>query len=88
MWRCAFSGSLGTAGHTACSNAQYLLADNAIAGPVQVGTPYPEIVTSAFVQATATGIDIFFVSSTLNNIESMRPADAVRENRFCDSRGV
>ncbi|WP_210687349.1 pyruvate carboxylase [Mycolicibacterium sp. GESEQ-9] len=44
-------------------------------------TPYPELVTSAFVQeATATGIDIFRVFDALNNIESMRPAiDAVRE---------
>lgn len=44
-------------------------------------TPYPEIVTSAFVQeATATGIDIFRIFDALNNIESMRPAiDAVRE---------
>jgi pyruvate carboxylase len=44
-------------------------------------TPYPELVTSAFVQeATATGIDIFRIFDALNNIESMRPAiDAVRE---------
>ncbi|OBJ92934.1 pyruvate carboxylase [Mycolicibacterium fortuitum] len=44
-------------------------------------TPYPESVTSAFVQeATATGIDIFRIFDALNNIESMRPAiDAVRE---------
>lgn len=43
-------------------------------------TPYPEIVTSAFVdEATATGIDIFRIFDALNNIESMRPAiDAVR----------
>lgn len=44
-------------------------------------TPYPETVTSAFVQeATATGIDIFRIFDALNNVESMRPAiDAVRE---------
>ncbi|HTM85079.1 MAG TPA: pyruvate carboxylase [Mycobacterium sp.] len=44
-------------------------------------TPYPEIVTSAFVQeATATGIDIYRIFDALNNVESMRPAiDAVRE---------
>lgn len=42
--------------------------------------PYPEVVTSAFVEeATATGIDIFRIFDTLNNIDSMRPAiDAVR----------
>lgn len=44
-------------------------------------TPYPEIVTSAFVEeATATGIDIFRIFDALNNLDSMRPAiDAVRE---------
>jgi pyruvate carboxylase len=44
-------------------------------------TPYPEIVTSAFVaEATATGVDIFRIFDALNNVESMRPAiDAVRE---------
>jgi len=44
-------------------------------------TPYPETVTSAFVQeATATGVDIFRIFDALNNIDSMRPAiDAVRE---------
>ncbi len=44
-------------------------------------TPYPEVVTSAFVaEATATGIDIFRIFDALNNLESMRPAiDAVRE---------
>jgi len=44
-------------------------------------TPYPEVVTSAFVEeATATGIDIFRIFDALNNVESMRPAiDAVRE---------
>ena len=44
-------------------------------------TPYPELVTSAFVQeAAATGIDIFRIFDALNNMESMRPAiDAVRE---------
>ncbi|MGV0593745.1 pyruvate carboxylase [Mycolicibacterium porcinum] len=44
-------------------------------------TPYPELVTEAFVQeATATGIDIFRIFDALNNVESMRPAiDAVRE---------
>ena len=44
-------------------------------------TPYPELVTSAFVaEATATGIDSFRIFDALNNLESMRPAiDAVRE---------
>jgi pyruvate carboxylase len=44
-------------------------------------TPYPELVTEAFVdEATATGIDIFRIFDALNNLESMRPAiDAVRE---------
>jgi pyruvate carboxylase len=44
-------------------------------------TPYPELVTSAFVEeATATGVDIFRIFDALNNLESMRPAiDAVRE---------
>ncbi|HEX9832317.1 MAG TPA: pyruvate carboxylase, partial [Mycobacterium sp.] len=43
-------------------------------------TPYPELVTSAFVdEATATGIDIFRIFDALNNVDSMRPAiDAVR----------
>ncbi|MFP1153161.1 pyruvate carboxylase [Mycobacterium sherrisii] len=44
-------------------------------------TPYPESVTSAFVEeATATGIDIFRIFDALNNLDSMRAAiDAVRE---------
>ncbi|MUL65560.1 pyruvate carboxylase [Mycobacterium sp. CBMA 234] len=44
-------------------------------------TPYPELVTTAFVQeATATGIDIFRIFDALNNVSSMRPAiAAVRE---------
>lgn len=44
-------------------------------------TPYPELVTSAFVEeATRTGIDIFRIFDALNNVDSMRPAiDAVRE---------
>jgi pyruvate carboxylase len=44
-------------------------------------TPYPELVTSAFIEeATATGIDIFRVFDALNNLDSMRPAiDAVRQ---------
>ena len=44
-------------------------------------TPYPELVTKAFVEeATATGIDIYRIFDALNNVESMRPAiDAVRE---------
>jgi pyruvate carboxylase len=44
-------------------------------------TPYPELVTSAFVEeAAATGIDIFRIFDALNNVDSMRPAiDAVRE---------
>ncbi|AKS35011.1 pyruvate carboxylase [Mycolicibacterium goodii] len=44
-------------------------------------TPYPELVTSAFVEeAAATGVDIFRIFDALNNVESMRPAiDAVRE---------
>jgi pyruvate carboxylase len=43
-------------------------------------TPYPQIVTSAFVdEATATGVDIFRIFDALNNVDSMRPAiDAVR----------
>ncbi|WP_304116646.1 pyruvate carboxylase [Mycolicibacterium bacteremicum] len=43
-------------------------------------TPYPELVTQAFVEeATATGVDIFRIFDALNNVESMRPAiDAVR----------
>ena len=43
-------------------------------------TPYPELVTSAFVdEATATGVDIFRIFDALNNVSSMRPAiDAVR----------
>jgi pyruvate carboxylase len=44
-------------------------------------TPYPELVTHAFVEeATRTGVDIFRIFDALNNVESMRPAiDAVRE---------
>lgn len=44
-------------------------------------TPYPELVTAAFVQeATETGIDIFRIFDALNNVDSMLPAiDAVRE---------
>lgn len=44
-------------------------------------TPYPNVVTSAFVQeATATGVDIFRIFDALNDVGSMRPAiDAVRE---------
>ncbi|OBJ52854.1 pyruvate carboxylase [Mycobacterium sp. 1423905.2] len=44
-------------------------------------TPYPESVTSAFIEeATLTGIDIFRIFDALNNLDSMRPAiDAVRE---------
>ncbi|MEU0494263.1 pyruvate carboxylase [Mycobacterium sp. NPDC006124] len=44
-------------------------------------TPYPEVVTAAFVQeATATGIDIYRIFDALNDVDSMRPAiDAVRE---------
>ncbi|MEB4209796.1 pyruvate carboxylase [Mycobacterium sp. 94-17] len=44
-------------------------------------TPYPETVTTAFVEeATTTGIDIFRIFDALNNVDSMRPAiDAVRE---------
>jgi pyruvate carboxylase len=44
-------------------------------------TPYPELVTSAFIdEATATGIDIFRIFDALNNLDSMRPAiEAVRE---------
>ena len=43
-------------------------------------TPYPDTVTTAFVdEATATGIDIFRIFDALNNVEHMRPAiDAVR----------
>jgi pyruvate carboxylase len=44
-------------------------------------TPYPELVTKAFVEeATAVGIDVYRIFDALNNVESMRPAiDAVRE---------
>ncbi|HRD14592.1 MAG TPA: pyruvate carboxylase, partial [Mycobacterium sp.] len=44
-------------------------------------TPYPELVTHAFVEEAArTGVDIFRIFDALNNVESMRPAiDAVRE---------
>ncbi|OBG86249.1 pyruvate carboxylase [Mycobacterium sp. NS-7484] len=44
-------------------------------------TPYPPLVTSAFVdEAARTGIDIFRIFDALNNVDSMRPAiDAVRE---------
>jgi pyruvate carboxylase len=44
-------------------------------------TPYPEVVTSSFIEeATATGIDIYRIFDALNNVDSMRPAiDAVRE---------
>ena len=44
-------------------------------------TPYPEMVTHAFVdEAAATGVDIFRIFDALNNVESMRPAiDAVRQ---------
>ncbi|UNB52706.1 pyruvate carboxylase [Mycolicibacterium sp. YH-1] len=43
-------------------------------------TPYPELVTSAFVEeAAATGVDIFRIFDALNNVTSMRPAiEAVR----------
>ncbi|EJZ11135.1 pyruvate carboxylase [Mycolicibacterium vaccae] len=43
-------------------------------------TPYPEVVTSAFVEeAAGTGVDIFRIFDALNNVASMRPAiDAVR----------
>ena len=43
-------------------------------------TPYPESVTTAFVEeATATGVDIFRIFDALNNVDAMRPAiDAVR----------
>jgi len=44
-------------------------------------TPYPTEVTDAFVrEASATGLDIFRIFDSLNDIEQMRPAiDAVRE---------
>ena len=44
-------------------------------------TPYPESVTSAFVEEAArTGVDVFRIFDALNNVDSMRPAiDAVRE---------
>jgi pyruvate carboxylase len=43
-------------------------------------TPYPELVTHAFVEeAATTGIDIFRIFDALNNVASMRPAiDAVQ----------
>ncbi|MFM7014116.1 MAG: pyruvate carboxylase, partial [Actinomycetota bacterium] len=38
-------------------------------------TPYPEIVTDAFVQEAArTGVDIFRIFDALNDVEQMRPA--------------
>ena len=38
-------------------------------------TPYPEIVTKAFVEeATASGVDIFRIFDALNDVEQMRPA--------------
>lgn len=44
-------------------------------------TPYPEQVTTSFVQeAAGTGIDVFRVFDALNDVSQMRPAiDAVRE---------
>ncbi len=44
-------------------------------------TPYPTEVTDAFIrEASATGLDIFRIFDSLNDIEQMRPAiDAVRE---------
>ncbi|ABM10509.1 pyruvate carboxylase [Arthrobacter sp. ZXY-2] len=44
-------------------------------------TPYPGIVTSAFVEESArTGIDIFRIFDALNDVDQLRPAiDAVRE---------
>ncbi|OFJ52978.1 pyruvate carboxylase [Mycolicibacterium grossiae] len=43
-------------------------------------TPYPDSVTSAFVdEATGTGVDVFRIFDALNDVASMRPAiDAVR----------
>ncbi|AKS30521.1 pyruvate carboxylase [Mycolicibacterium goodii] len=45
-------------------------------------TPYPEMVTSAFVaEAAATGVDVFRIFDALNDVDQMRPAiDAVLEN--------
>ncbi|HWL01107.1 MAG TPA: pyruvate carboxylase [Microbacteriaceae bacterium] len=38
-------------------------------------TPYPELVTDAFVrEAAATGVDIFRIFDALNDVEQMRPA--------------
>lgn len=38
-------------------------------------TPYPEVVTKAFVrEAVATGVDIFRIFDALNDVEQMRPA--------------
>ena len=38
-------------------------------------TPYPEAVTTAFVQeATASGVDIFRIFDAINDVEQMRPA--------------
>ena len=44
-------------------------------------TPYPEVVTRAFVaEAAATGVDVFRVFDALNDVSQMRPAiDAVLE---------
>ena len=52
-------------------------------------TPYPELVTRAFVEeATATGIDIFRIFDALNDVGQMRPAiDAVLETERRGGRG-
>jgi len=47
-------------------------------------TPYPLAVTRAFVhEAAATGVDIFRIFDSLNNVDQIRPAiDAVRETPY------
>ena len=47
-------------------------------------TPYPLAVTKAFVhEAAATGVDVFRIFDSLNNVEQIRPAiDAVRETPY------
>ncbi len=47
-------------------------------------TPYPLAVTKAFVQeAAATGVDVFRIFDSLNNVDQIRPAiEAVRETPY------
>ena len=67
-------GSVGAAGRAAEAVPNICL-QMLLRGRNTVGyTPYPELVTKAFVdEATATGIDIYRIFDALNNVESMRP---------------